>query len=178
MGSDEEKYISQADYARKYGVSPAAVCKAVKEGRLRTNGKKGRYLLVDGSADLQGRGNDLGLGFSGDVDSNGFKNIALPEVPPEAAENAVFSGDLNDVKRRKLEAEILVLTDRLSATRRKLLDEFAQGVVGAFADSFGDLRSELLRLSLPMEKANALALTFEKCLKRFSEKVLNIEDKI
>lgn len=49
---------------------------------------------------------------------------------------------------------------------------------GAFADSFGDLRSELLRLSLPTEKANALALTFEKCLKRFSEKVLNIEDKI
>lgn len=170
----EDKWLTQADYARKFNCTPAAVNKAIKAGRLRTNGKTGRYLLVDSTSDLRGRTNDLSLEFKGDCDANGFARFEVTEAP-EQPDFFAPAADMNEVKRRKLEAEILVLQDRLTTTRRRLFENCAEGILDAFVESFGELRSELLKLGLDAAKSQKLALTFDQCLENFTARVNGLE---
>lgn len=49
MAKKEKEWITQAEYARVHGISREAVRQAVLNGRLESNGKRGRDCRVRGS---------------------------------------------------------------------------------------------------------------------------------
>ena len=178
-----DDWITMAAYAARAGISRAGVLKAVREGRLESNGKRGRECRI--------RGEIMPSTYSGEPRRKRAKAAPAkpkaepeepPELPPDRAgeEPEAEAGDLfaamTEAKLKKLKADIALQNQKLNenrdALRRKLCEEIAE----AYAASFASLKAHIIELRLPAAKLAALRKIMEECIALFEAELRKKQD--
>lgn len=137
------KWLTQSEYARRHGVSREAVHKAIRAGRLATNGKTGRECRVDGSIDIA--------------------DTRRQEPSQEIT--------LVDARLRKLQVDIEYQRQRIDANRRDMMREVSELMLEEFCKSFAPLKKQITSLRLSREQIAEFRRLISECLSSFDNAV-------
>ena len=178
------EWITMAAYAARAGISRVGVLKAVREGRLESNGKTGRECRVRGeimpstyAAEPRRRKQ---AAKSAQKPAPKAAPAPEPEMEPEAEAEAP-EGDtlfdmMTDAKLKKLKADIALQRQRLNenrdAMRRKIYEEISE----AYAVSFAALKTHIVELRLPAAKLAALRKIMEESIALFEAELRKKQD--
>lgn len=137
------KWLTQSEYARQHGVSREAVHKAIRAGRLATNGKTGRECRVDGSIDIA--------------------DTRRQEPSQDIT--------LVDARLRKLQVDIEYQRQRIEANRRDMMREVSELMLEEFCKSFAPLKKQITSLRLSREQIAEFRRLISECLSSFDNAV-------
>jgi len=163
------KWKTIAEYAESQGVSRAAVYKAIKIGRIRTNGKEKKFLRVDGSVSLS------------ETRTQEPDNIpANPEKKPVEKKKTdqvdIFSATAK-AKLMKLKAEVELKNQQIQSNRKSMIRNIAMVMMEGYSTSFSPLKQVLIELRLPEEAIKKIKETVAGCAVSFDAFMLEkIED--
>lgn len=148
--------IQAAEYARINGLSKPAVLKAIRDGRLPSNGKSGRECRVDGDFSLA----DLRAGKA--------SNVVRPKVAAASQSSSVVDdGSLLSFRKKKLETDIRIADMRLETRQYELQSEAIATFVERLQDATAYLRKVLGGIGLTTEQVAAIG----DALMRFDDEV-------
>lgn len=137
-----KKWITLTEYQRRYEVTASAVYSALNSGRLSDNKKHGRDRRVDGTTDIRMGG--------------GGGNV---------------KDDLLKARLAKLQSDIALGEQKLSRTRREIINEFESIFFEAFSCSFAPMKSKLVQLQLSKDQIKELNLIVDGCLVSFKSEL-------
>ena len=189
------RWISKAEYSRKYEMCRSSVTKAVQAGRLPCRGSK-----VDGDVDIrqyrrrEPANDDAALHRSPvpapalapaaadpELDDS---DLALESTPAMRRRSGRSAADIPDdelgealqrARIDKLNADIAVQRQKdlrtRQAWRREDLSEFA----GAFSESFAPFKNSLVKLRLTTEELQHLGAAWDKCFSTFITRLEDME---
>lgn len=145
------KMVSQATYARIYGVSKQAVSKAVKVGRLK---------LVDGKVDA-----NIDLESSRRQTPNQKKTIDDDNLGVELLRARVG----------KLMVDAEASQQKLDRYKDELLRQFSALAVEAFYDAFAGFKNDLVALRLNEDQLRELRVQWDKCVHEWVKKMVKLD---
>lgn len=172
-----DDWITMAAYAARAGMSRPGVLKAVREGRLESNGRTGRECRVRGEimpstyAAEPRRRKQAAKPAPAPKAVQAPEPETEPEQEAEAPEGDTLFDMMTDAKLKKLKADIALQRQRLNenrdAMRRKIYEEISE----AYAVSFAGLKTHIIELRLPPAKLAALRKIMEECIALFEEEM-------
>ena len=166
------EWITMGEYARRSGLSRPGVLKAVRDGRLESNGKTGWECRVRGEIMPSVRAGEprrrkAAKPAPAPKSARAPEPETEPEQEAEAPEGDTLFDVMTDAKLKKLKADIALQRQRLNenrdAMRRKIFEEVSE----AYAVSFAALKSHIIELRLPASKLAALRKIMEECIALF-----------
>lgn len=188
------RWISKAEYSRKYEMCRSSVTKAVQAGRLPCRGSK-----VDGDVDIrqyrrrEPANDDAALhrspvpapaALAPEPELPAADDLELDNAPASRRRGSRAAADIPDeelgealqrARIDKLNADIAIQRQKdvrtRQAWRREDLSEFA----GAFAESFAPFKNSLVKLRLTTEELQHLGAAWDKCFAAFIERLENME---
>ena len=134
-----EQWLTMAQYAKSHGISREAVRKAVKVGRIESNGKTGKDCRVKGPMAESVR-------------------IIVKDSPV---------GDLAEAKLEKLRADVALQQQKIRSNRIAFRREFSEAVIEEYLRAFAPVKTFLADLRLSAEKLTSLQTMIEKCTADF-----------
>lgn len=137
------KWVTQSEYARRYGISREAVHQAIHAGRLATNGKSGRECRVDASVDI--------------ADTR--------KQEPAQSETLI------DARLRKLQVDTEYQRQRIQANRKEMMREVSELMLEEFCKSFAPLKKHITSLRLSREHLSEFKRIVGGCLTEFDNAV-------
>lgn len=136
--------VTMAQYARLHGISQAAVLKAVREGRLNSNGNTGRCARVWGK----------------------ILNARNPQ-PKSPADRE----DLAEARLEKLRADIEVQRQKLETTERERRKEIGEIMLEEYHKAFAPMRARIVEMRLGAAKLAMLRKMAEEAAQAFDAAV-------
>lgn len=177
-----DDWITMAAYAARAGMSRPGVLKAVREGRLESNGKTGRECRV--------RGEIIPSVQAGEPrrkrrQAAPVKPQAEPEATPEPTpdreaeepeEGESLFDRMTEAKLDKLKADIALQNQRVQENRDALRRTLCEEIAGAYAASFAGLKAHIVELRLPAAKLAALRKIMEESIALFEAELRKKQD--
>ena len=146
MAKKEKEWFTQSEFARAHGISREAVRQAVLNGRLESNGKRGRDCRVRGELVESAR-------------------ITVPNASPSTA------GDLAEAKLQKLLADIELQRQKISDNIELQRRQYISLIIEEYTKAFSPLKVKLAELRLSPEQLEVLRRTIEACTRQFTSEV-------
>ena len=147
MAKKEKEWITQAEYARVHGISREAVRQAVLNGRLESNGKRGRDCRVRGSLAESARN-------------------TVPAV-------STTVGDLASAKLQKLLADIELQRQKISDNVELQRRQYINLIIESYLKAFAPLKVKLSELRLSPLQLEVLHQLVDDCTRQFTTEVEN-----
>jgi len=132
-----------AEYARREGISRAAILKAVEAGRLETNGRTGRDRRVRGAL------------------APSLKRTRETEGRLDAR------SELEKARIKKLKIDAKLSAQKLAEVRAALRLDTAEMILTEFKRAFAPLKLRLIELRLDADQAANFARIVEACIADF-----------
>ena len=145
MAKKEKEWFTQSEFARAHGISREAVRQAVLNGRLESNGKRGRDCRVRGELVESAR-------------------ITVSDVSTTA-------GDLAEAKLQKLLADIELQRQKISDNIELQRRQYISLIIEEYTKAFSPLKVKLAELRLSPEQLEVLRHTIEACTRQFTSEV-------
>ena len=159
------EWMTQAEFARKEGVSRMAVCKAIRAGRLKTNGKPGKACRVHSACSLA------------DSRTQRFdepRKPKSPELHPDpniegspAPQMSVYQA----VRTKKLLADIEAQNYRNEAKYNAMLKQVSEKQFEFFSAAFAPVKDILINLNLDSAQYAVLRSAIEKAMNEYRQAV-------
>lgn len=137
------KWLTQSEYARIARVNPSTIARAIKAGRLETNGKTGKDCRVRGPM-VDRRGN------------------ARKQKVLQAQEK----GEL-DIEKARVDVELKL--QKLASVQRDQRRAYMQTVSDVFVQTFAPLKARLIELRLDAGQLERLRDILEACMADFDQ---------
>ena len=146
MAKKEKEWFTQSEFARAHGISREAVRQAVLNGRLESNGKRGRDCRVRGELVESAR-------------------ITVPNASSSTA------GDLAEAKLQKLLADIELQRQKISENIDLQRRSYIGIIIEEYTKAFAPLKVKLSELRLDPMQLEVLRNTIEACTRQFTSEV-------
>jgi hypothetical protein len=146
MAKKEKEWFTQSEFARAHGISREAVRQAVLNGRLESNGKRGRDCRVRGELAESAR-------------------ITVPNASSSTA------GDLAEAKLQKLLADIELQRQKISENIDLQRRSYIGMIIEEYTKAFAPLKVKLSELRLDPVQLEVLRNTIEACTRQFTSEV-------
>ena len=146
MAKKEKEWVTQSEFARAHGISREAVRQAVLNGRLESNGKRGRDCRVRGELAESAR-------------------ITVPNASSSTA------GDLAEAKLQKLLADIELQRQKISENIDLQRRSYIGMIIEEYTKAFAPLKVKLSELRLDPVQLEVLRNTIEACTRQFTSEV-------
>lgn len=146
MAKKEKEWFTQSEFARAHGISREAVRQAVLNGRLESNGKRGRDCRVRGELVESARITVLNASSS-------------------------TAGDLAEAKLQKLLADIELQRQKISDNIELQRRQYISLIIEEYTKAFSPLKVKLAELRLSPEQLEVLRRTIEACTRQFTSEV-------
>ncbi len=140
----KREFVTQAEYARRYGVNRSSVNRALKTGRLPSCGG-----LVDASQDI--RKNRL-------------------RVPQQEYNDSTLSA-LQKARLAKINVDTEAQQQKLDRYQNELLQQFSTMAVDTFYESFAGFKNNLIGLRLNAEQLKTLREIWDRCVKDWVQRM-------
>lgn len=151
------EWITQAEFAKRQGVSRMAISKAIAAGRLRTNGKQGRECRIDSTCSLAA--------------TRSQKPVNLHKAPEseEAVSQPLSLWQAAKVKKLAIDIETAKL--RNEELYKQMLRQVSEKQFEIFIQHFAPVREALIQLRLPADQIDRLKQIFSEALNGYKQAV-------
>ena len=152
------EWMTQAEFARKEGVSRMAVNQAIRAGRLRTNGKTGRACRINAECTLASTRTNIPASL---------KNV--PNAGEEQHPSAMTG--YQEARTKKLLAEIEAANYRNEQKYNEMLRQVSEKQFELYSAAFAPVKDTLINLHLNSEQYATLRSLIEKAMNDFRQAV-------
>lgn len=149
----ETEWITQSEYARKHGLSRAGVYYAVREGRLESNGKRGRACRVRGSLAPSLRGIPNRRGGA--------------QAEPEGEETRQAREELQAARLEKLRLQIALQQARNPENQARERRAILTALLESYRAAYAGVRERFAELELPPPELENLQKEWDSSAARF-----------
>lgn len=153
------KWKSIAEYADSQGVSRAAVYKAIKCGRLKTNGREKKELRVDSSVSLSETRTQEPDNIPAHPEKKSVEKKKTDQVD-------IFSATAK-AKLMKLKAEVELKNQQIQSNRKSMIRNIAMVMMEGYSTCFSPLKQALIELRLPEDAIKKLKDISSGCAQSF-----------
>lgn len=170
-------WITQAEFARKEGVTKMAITKAVRAGRLRTNGKCGRDCRIDATCTLAATRTQRFDEVRQRPKPQPKPDPAPEELHPDpqysepqdapAPQMSVYQA----VRTKKLLADIEAASYRNESKYNEMLRQVSEKQFEFFSAAFAPVKDYLINLNLNSAQYAVLRSAIEKAMDDYRQAV-------
>lgn len=163
------KWITKAEYARRYEMHRSSVTKAVQNGRLPVRGDK-----VDGDVDIrQYRRREPANSPAPSAAASGAS--AHPGFGGGGGSFEDLAGELRRARIDKLQADIVIQRQKDLRTRQTWRREDLAEFAAAFAESFSPFRASVVKFRLSAEQLAEISRVWDACWETFITRLEDME---
>ena len=153
------EWMTQAEFARKEGVSRMAICHAIRSGRLRTNGKSGKACRIQSCCTLASSRTNIPANLKYANSGDGQKADPMQTT------------DYHEARTQKLLAEIEAANFRNESKYNEMLRQVSEKQLELFSAAFAPVKDKLIELNLEASQFSELQKKFETAMEGYRQAV-------